>query len=114
MSTPAHPVLRVQQFLTQNGMTPVPQLPYSSNLALSNIFFFVSLDEKVLKERCFADVEEVKQKTAEALKSIKIHEFKNYFEQWEKVSIGVLHQMENTLKVTEVQTCKSKYTIFYK
>ena len=31
------------------------------------------------------DVEEVKQKMAEALKGIKI-EFKNCFEQWEKMS----------------------------
>ena len=58
--------------------------------------------KKVLKGNCFADVEEVKQKTAEALEGIKIKEFKNSFEQWKKVSIGVLHQMESILKVTEV------------
>ena len=40
--------------------------------------------KKVLKGRCFADVEEVKQKTAEALQDIKIDTFKNGFEQWEK------------------------------
>ena len=40
--------------------------------------------EKVLKEKHFADVEEVKQKTAKALKGIKIDEFKNCFEQWNK------------------------------
>ena len=39
---------------------------------------------------------------AEALKGIRINEFKNCFEQWKKnVSIGVLHQMESTLKVSE-------------
>ena len=32
----------------------------------------------------FADVEEVKQKMAEALKGMKITELKNCFEQWEK------------------------------
>ena len=37
---------------------------------------------------------------------------KKLFEQWKKVSIDVLHQMESTLKVIEVQTCKNKYTIF--
>ena len=37
-----------------------------------------------------------------ALKGIKIDEFKNCFEQWKNVSIGVLHQMESTLKVAEV------------
>ena len=40
--------------------------------------------KKVLKGKHFADVEEVKQKLAEALKGIKINEFKNCFEQWKK------------------------------
>ena len=55
--------------------------------------------KKVLKGKCFVDVEEVKQKMAEAPKGINIYEFKNCSEQWEKVSIGVLHQMESTLKL---------------
>ena len=58
--------------------------------------------QKGLKGNHFADVEDMEQKTAEALKGIKINEFKNCFEQWKKVSIGVLHQMERTLEVTEV------------
>ena len=53
-------------------MTPISHPPYSLHL---------SLDEKVLKRKRFADVEEVKQKTTEALKGIKIDEFKNCFEQ---------------------------------
>ena len=40
--------------------------------------------KKVLKQKRFANVEEVKQETAEALKDIKIDEFKNCFEQWKK------------------------------
>ena len=65
--------------------------------------FFVSPQwKKVLKGKHSADVEEVKQKTVEAL-GIKIKEFKNCFEQWEKILIGVLHQMESTWKVTEVK-----------
>ena len=42
--------------------------------------------KKVLKGKDFADVEEVKQKLAEALKGIKIAKFKNCFEQWGKKS----------------------------
>ena len=41
-------------------------------------------EKKVLKGKCFADVEEVKQKTAEELKGIKIYKFKKCFEQCEK------------------------------
>ena len=57
---------------------------------------------KVLKGKCFDSVEEVKPKIAEALKAIKIDEFKHCFEQWKSVLVNVLHEMESTLKVTEV------------
>ena len=40
--------------------------------------------KKVLNGERFAKGEEVKQKTAEALKGVKINEFKNCFEQWKK------------------------------
>ena len=66
-----------------------------------DIFLFPQM-KKVLKGKHFANVEEVKQKMAEALKGIKIDDFKNCFDQWDNVLIGVLHQMESTLKVTEV------------
>ena len=52
------------------------------------------------------------KKMAEALKGINIDEFKNCFEQWKNVSVGVLHQMESTLRVTEIYIWKNKYTIF--
>ena len=82
-------------------MTPVLYPPYSPYLSPSN-FFFVSLMRKVLKGKRFADTEEGKQKMAEALKGIKIDVFKICSEQWKNISIGVLHHMESTLKVTEV------------
>ena len=82
MSTPAHTTQSVQRFLTKNG-TANPL--YSPDLALSNFFLFPWM-KKVLKGKCFAGVEEVKQKMAEALKGIKNDEFKNCFEQWEKMS----------------------------
>ena len=45
MSIPALATLSVQQFLTKNGVTPMPHPPYSPDLTLSN-FYFASLDEK--------------------------------------------------------------------
>ena len=56
--------------------------PYS-DLTPSDFISFPQM-KKVLKGKCFADVEEVKWKTAEALKGLKIREFKNCFKQWEK------------------------------
>ena len=58
--------------------------------------------KKVLKEKCFASKEEMKQKMAEALKVIKIDKFKIVLSSGKCVLIGVLHQIESTLKVTGV------------
>ena len=63
----------------------MPLPPYSPDVTLSNFFLFPWM-KKVLKGKSFADVEEIKQKTAEALKGIKIDKFKNCFEQWNKKS----------------------------
>ena len=43
------------------------------------LFFLSSQMKNILKGKCFANVEEVKQKTAEALKGIKIDKFKIEF-----------------------------------
>ena len=51
----------------------------------------------------FANVEEVKQKTAEALKGIKIDESKTILSSGMEVWIGVLHQTESTLKAELLQ-----------
>ena len=58
--------------------------------------------KKFIKEKYFTNVEEMKEKKAEALKGIKTNKFKNCFEQGQKNLIVVLHQMESTSKVTEV------------
>ena len=47
-------------------------------------------------------MEEVKQKMKEALKGIKVDEFKNCLEHWKKFIDRYIAQMESTLKVTEV------------
>ena len=82
-------MLHIQQFLTKNGVTPMPHPPYSPDLTLSN-FYFASLDEKILKGKHFAGVEEMKQKMAEVLKGIKSDEFKSCFEQWKNILISIL------------------------
>ena len=58
--------------------------------------------KKFLKGKYFANVEEVKQNMAEAPKGIKIYVFKNFLSSGKNASIGVLHEMESTLKVIEV------------
>ena len=80
--TPCLTTLSVEQFLTQNGMPRHALSPLFTLSPPKGLFVVVVLlDEKVLKRKCFADVEEVKQKMAKALKGIQINEFKNRFEQ---------------------------------
>ena len=85
MSAPVQTTMSVQNFLTKNGIAPMPHPPYSPDHAPSN-FLLISPHKKVLKGKCFANVEEVKQKTAETVEGIKIDKFKHCFEQWKKVS----------------------------
>ena len=60
-------------------MTPMPHPPVQWISLRASFFLFPGM-KKFLKGKCFADVEEVKQKMAKALKSIKIDKFKNCFE----------------------------------
>ena len=86
MNTPAHTVLSVQQFMTKNRMTLVPHPPYSSDLAPRDFFCLFPWVKKVLKGKCFADVEEVKQKM-----SLKSTSLKTILSNGKNISIGVLH-----------------------
>ena len=76
-------------------MTSMLHPPYLPNLTW--VTFLVSHDEKSPQRGMFANVEEVKEKTAEALKGIK-----TVLSSGKKISMGVLRHMESTLKVTEV------------
>ena len=82
-------------------MTPMPHPPYLPNLTPNDSFLCPQM-KKVLKGKHFANVEEMKQKMAEALKGMKIAMFKTVLHSGKTVSIGVLPQMERTLEVTEV------------
>ena len=68
MSSPAHTMLSDQQFLTKNMTSETDSI----NLITPQATFLFPRWKESLKGKCFADVEEVKQKIAEALKSIKI------------------------------------------
>ena len=78
MSAPAHTTRSVQQLLTNNSMTRLPQPPYSPDFAPSNIFLFPQM-KKVLKGKCVAKVEEMRQKKAETLKKHQNHQIQNLF-----------------------------------
>ena len=83
------------------------------NLALSDFFLFPWM-KKVLKGKCFANVEDVKQKMAEALKGIEIDKFKNYFVQWKKHLNRCIASNGEYFEGNWSLNIKNKYTIFYK
>ena len=58
--------------------------------------------KKVLKGKRLANVEQVKQETAEALKGIKIDEFKTGLSSGRNIPTDVLHQTESAWKVSEI------------
>ena len=112
-STPAYIVLRIQQFWTENQYDPhAPPSLFTRSLQVT--FFCFPRWKNFLKGKCFADVEEVKQKKWQKhQKTSKSTSAK--IRTVEKTSLlGVLYQLESILKVTKVYTCKTNYTIFYK
>ena len=64
-------------------MAPVPHPPNSPDLTQSDLFVFPQMKESLQRETfCLCGRGETKM--AEALKDIKINEFKNCFDQWKK------------------------------
>ena len=70
--------MMVFSFWSKNSMTPVLHPPYLPDLSASDFLLFPWV-KNILKRKPFADVEEVKQKKVEAVKDIKIDEFKNFW-----------------------------------
>ena len=63
----------------------MPHPPYSFDLTCKRLFVCLfHWMKKVLKGKIFGYMEEVKQKTVEALKGINTDQFKNCLEQWGK------------------------------
>jgi len=65
----------------ENGFAPPS--PYSPDLTPCDFFLFPRM-KRDLKGKRFQNVEQVREKTTEALKTITLQEFQNCFEQWKK------------------------------
>jgi len=83
-NAPAYTVLSVIRYLASLGWTVVPHPPHSLALAPCNLFLFPTTKKKTLKGKRFANVEEVKTASQEALNNIKLQQFQRCFTQWEK------------------------------
>ena len=58
----------------------MPPLPYSPDLTPSDFFLF----PKLIKAKCFATIEGIKEKSKQELLAIPKNAFQNFFEDWKK------------------------------
>ena len=93
-NAPAHKALSVKQFLTKNSMTQLLHLPYSPDLAPCDFFLFPRM-KKVLKGKCFANVEKVKKKMTEARVSGLLRKVENTFRPVHYIKWTVLRRRFN-------------------
>lgn len=86
-------------------MVLVSHPPYSPDIATCD-FCFIPTDEENMKGKWFADVDDLKEKTQEAVNSIPAKEFQKCFQLWKiKILIDVLNQVDSILKETRRWTC---------
>ena len=67
-----------------------------------------------LKGKRFQNVEDVREKTTEALKAITLQQFRNVWNTGKSGGISVLILKESILKVIKLWKCSEKYTIYEK
>lgn len=80
-NAPVHSALLIRDYCTKNGMTVIPQPPYSPDLAPADFFLFPKL-KRPMKGKRFQSVDEIKEKSLEQLNSISQDEFSGSFTQW--------------------------------
>ena len=112
MSSPDHTVLSVRQFLIKNRVNPAHPR-YSPNLAPSDFYLFPQMKKSAQRETFHQYGRGGNKKWQKHKKASKLTSSKTVWRSGKNVSIGVLHKMESTLRASEVQTCKNKYTIFF-
>jgi hypothetical protein len=69
----------VSQFLAGKGISAMDHPPYCLDLAPSDFWLFQKL-KRVLKGKCFSDVENIKSSVENKNFDIRVQDFKNCFE----------------------------------
>nr|CAH7723476.1 unnamed protein product [Callosobruchus chinensis] len=80
-NAPAHNALSVKQFLAKKSIPVLEHPPYSPDLAPCDFYLFPKIKSS-LKGTRFESVEDVKEKTADLLKRLTLHDMQHCFEQW--------------------------------
>jgi hypothetical protein len=78
-NAPAHRAHSIQVFLASHGIPVVQQPPYSSDMALYDVWLFPQL-ETVLKGNRFEDIDEIEKNVTSTLNTISKDSFKICFQ----------------------------------
>ena len=73
----------VSEFLAKNKTVIMPQPPYSPDLARAEFFIFPKLKIS-MKEKRFATIEDIKEKSKQELSAIPKSEGQKFFDNWKK------------------------------
>ena len=82
-NAPAHNTLSIQQFLAENNITMLEQLPYSPDLAPCDFFLFPKL-KGVIKGTCFQDSIAITIAITKELQAIIVESFQECLEAWQQ------------------------------
>jgi histone-lysine N-methyltransferase SETMAR len=82
-NAPAHPSLRVSQFLAGKGISAMDHPPQSPDFTPADFWLFPE-HKRVLKGKRSSDVEDIKSSVEKILTDILVQDFKNRFEQLPK------------------------------
>lgn len=80
-NAPSHSCFLVTDYLTKNGITTVPQPPYSPDMAPADFFLFPRV-KTALKGRHHGTLDAVKEACTRALKDIPESDYQGAFEAW--------------------------------
>jgi transposase len=79
--------LSVREFLATKQITVLEHPTYSSDLAVSDFVLFPKI-KKILKERHFDYINDIRSNTTAALKAISQNQFQNCLEGWTRCLHG--------------------------
>ena len=82
-NSPAHTSMLAREFLAKIKTVIIPPLPYSPDMARAVFFLFAKL-KTPMKGKCFATIEEIKEKSKQKLLAIIKSAFQKCLEDWKK------------------------------
>ena len=101
-NAPAHKAVTTNEFLAKHNIPPLPQPPYSPDLAPCDFFLFPQL-KKTMRGRRFDYVEDIQANATRQLRAITKSDYQRWFRQWQERWNKCIHAIR--LSYTEDARC---------